>query len=386
VGQVGVSEGKGRGLSNPSTDTYPETDHDLANRPGVERMMETVLRRWAYSVWPIAQQAAAALIAWMIAVRFAGHSDPFFAPIAAIVGLNVTLGRRGSNAIRLLIGVVVGIAVAELVVEFGGGGVWTLAPATFFAMLIARAVDDQPIVVAQAAVSAVLITTFPSQEQGWERLVDALIGVGVALVFSQLLFVPEPLRLLRRAESAVLSSLADGFWLIADALEHTSHQLADQATRQLRTLRDNLVALNTVRTASARIVPSLPDLAEAGCVGGARTGACRSAGPGRRQWRMLARTAMATTDQERLSASASNTTSSNRPRRHGPRSRRSCQAATCRRPSTRPRLLAQPVWRRRTGAVSVGRRPRRRPNDRDRRHDLRWNGTGAGTPRRSSRP
>ena len=88
--------------------------------------------------------------------------------------------------------------------EFAGGGVWTLALATFFAMLIARAVDDQPIVVAQAAVSAVLITTFGSQGQGWERLVDALIGVGVALVFSQLLFVPEPLRLLRRAESAVL--------------------------------------------------------------------------------------------------------------------------------------------------------------------------------------
>jgi uncharacterized membrane protein YgaE (UPF0421/DUF939 family) len=296
-----VSEGKGRGLSNPSTDTYPETDHDLANRPGVERMMETVLRRWAYSVWPIAQQAAAAVIAWMIAVRFAGHSDPFFAPIAAIVGLNVTLGRRGSNAIRLLIGVVVGIAVAELVVEVGGGGVWTLALATFFAMLIARAVDDQPIVVAQAAVSAVLITTFPSQEQGWERLVDALIGVGVALVFSQLLFVPEPLRLLRRAESAVLSSLADGLWLIADALEHTSHQLADQATRQPRTLRDNLVALNTVRTASARIVRrSLSWRRRAASVAVEQERADRLdlvVGSSI----MLARTAMAATDQERLS-------------------------------------------------------------------------------------
>jgi uncharacterized membrane protein YgaE (UPF0421/DUF939 family) len=65
-----------------------------------------------------------------------------------------------------------------------------LALATFFAMLIARAVDDQPIVVAQAAVSAVLITTFGSQGQGWERLVDALIGVGVALVFSQLRSYP----------------------------------------------------------------------------------------------------------------------------------------------------------------------------------------------------
>jgi hypothetical protein len=99
----------------------------------------------------------------------------------------------------------------------------------------------------------------------------------------------------------VLSSLADGFWLIADALEHTSHQLADQATRQLRTLRDNLVALNTVRTASARIVRH------------SLTGRRRAASVALEQERadrldlvvgsgiMLARTAMATTDQERLS-------------------------------------------------------------------------------------
>jgi uncharacterized membrane protein YgaE (UPF0421/DUF939 family) len=147
-------------------------------------MIETVLRRSAYSVWPIAQQTAAAVVAWVIALRFAGHPEPFFAPIAAIVGLNVTLGHRGSNAVRLLIAVIVGIAVAELAVEFAGGGVWTLALATFFAMLIARAVDDQPIVVAQAAVGAVLVTTFGNQGQGWERLVDALIGGGVALVLA----------------------------------------------------------------------------------------------------------------------------------------------------------------------------------------------------------
>jgi uncharacterized membrane protein YgaE (UPF0421/DUF939 family) len=107
-------------------------------------MIGTVLRRWAYLVSPIAQQTAAAVTAWVIAVRLAGHPEPFFAPIAAIVGLNATLGRRGSNSVRLLIGVIVGIAVAELVVEFAGGGAWTLAAATFFAMLIARAVDDHP--------------------------------------------------------------------------------------------------------------------------------------------------------------------------------------------------------------------------------------------------
>jgi hypothetical protein len=54
------------------------------------------------------------------------------------VGVSQT---RRANAVRLLIGVVVGIAVAELVVEFAGGGVWSLALATFFAMLIARALN-----------------------------------------------------------------------------------------------------------------------------------------------------------------------------------------------------------------------------------------------------
>jgi hypothetical protein len=162
-------------------------------------------------------------------------------------------------------------------------------------------VDDQRIVVAQAAVSAVLITTFGSQQQGWERLFDALIGVGVALVFSQLLFVPEPLRLLRRAESSVLSSLSDGLRLTADALDHKNQPLADEATNQMRALRDNLVALHTVRKASGRIVRhSLTWRMRAAEVALERERADQLdllAGSGV----MLARTAMATTDQESLS-------------------------------------------------------------------------------------
>jgi Fusaric acid resistance protein-like len=119
TGQVGVSETRRATSERPLIGTCPEETTTWRIDKGVQRITDTVVRRWAYSVWPIAQQTAAAVIAWMIAVHFAGHSEPFFAPIAAIVGLNVTGGRRGSNAVRLLIGVVVGIAVAELVVEFG---------------------------------------------------------------------------------------------------------------------------------------------------------------------------------------------------------------------------------------------------------------------------
>ena len=47
-------------------------------------------------------------------------------------------------------------------------------------------------------------------EAGFQRLVDALIGAGVALVFTQIRFSPEPVALLRRAEAAALADMADG--------------------------------------------------------------------------------------------------------------------------------------------------------------------------------
>jgi uncharacterized membrane protein YgaE (UPF0421/DUF939 family) len=217
-------------------------------------MVWTTSQRWIGVAWPLAQQSAAAVVAWLIAVRVAGHEDPFFAPVAAVIGLNATLGRRGSNAVRLLTGVLIGVVVGGVAAWLAAGGVWTLAAATFLAMLVARAVDDARIVQAQAAVSAILVTVLGHPQQGWERLVDAVIGAAVALAFSQLLFPPEPLRLLRHAEAAVLSSLAGGLRMTGDAVEQGDRQSAEAATARLRNLRDDLTALSTTRNASDRII------------------------------------------------------------------------------------------------------------------------------------
>ncbi|MCA2218876.1 FUSC family protein [Jidongwangia harbinensis] len=192
-------------------------------------------------------------MAWLVAVRVAGHAHPFFAPVAAVIGLNATLGRRGSNAVRLLAGVLIGVAVGGAAVWLAAGSAWTLAAATFLAMLLARTVDDARIVRAQAAVGAILVTVLGHPQQGWDRLVDAVIGAAVALTFSQLLFPPEPLRLLRRAEATVLSSLADGLRMTGDAVEHADLKRAEAATTKLRDLRDELTALGTTRIASDRI-------------------------------------------------------------------------------------------------------------------------------------
>ncbi len=66
------------------------------------------------------------VVAWLVATRVAEHADPFFAPVAAVVGLNATLGRRGTNTVRLLTGVVIGVLVGELILWAVGGSVGAL--------------------------------------------------------------------------------------------------------------------------------------------------------------------------------------------------------------------------------------------------------------------
>jgi hypothetical protein len=203
-------------------------------------------------VWPLAQATAAATVAWIIAKHVVHHREPFFAPIAAVVSLNTSLGERGLNALRLLQGVILGIAVAELVLFAFGGGYGSLAIATFLALLVARALGGARIVLAQAAIAAILTIAVANGEVGYQRLTDALIGAGVALVFSQVLFSPQPLRLLRRFEANALTAMADALDLAAQALDGDD-ELADRAIANQRELRDHLSELARIRRASTRV-------------------------------------------------------------------------------------------------------------------------------------
>ena len=211
------------------------------------------LRRSAGWCWPLLQGTAAATVAWLIARTVFDHHQSLFAPISAVIALNTTLGERGLNALRLLQQVVVGIVVGGLTVAVLGGGYLPLALATFTAMAIAQATGGARIVVAQAAIGAILVVTVAQAEKGTQRLVDALIGTGVALVFSQLLFTPDPVRLVRRAEAAALAGMAHGLEGTSQALGNDDDERADRVTSTLRAVRDRLTELGRLREASGRI-------------------------------------------------------------------------------------------------------------------------------------
>jgi uncharacterized membrane protein YgaE (UPF0421/DUF939 family) len=210
------------------------------------------LRRWAAEGWLLLQGTAAATAAWLIAKSVLDHPEPFFAPVAALIALNTALGERGRNAVRLLQGVIVGIAVGELTLLLLGGSTGSLALATFVAMAVAQAMRGTRIVIAQAAVGAILTIAVGDPHAGLDRLIDALVGAGVALVFSQVLFSPEPVALVRRAETAALTDLARALESTAAALERDDEARAERAMSTLRDLRDRLAELARTREAGPR--------------------------------------------------------------------------------------------------------------------------------------
>ena len=211
-------------------------------------------RRATTSTWLLLEQTAAATIAWLISIEVLGHEAPFFAPAAAVVALNANLGERGVNALRLLLGVVIGICVGEITILVLGVGYGRLAVATFASMAISRALDESRVVIAQAAGSAILtVAALNGATVGLDRLEDAFVGGGVALVFTQILFTPDPLALVQRAEAAGLTAIASNLRLAGRALERDDVAPARHALENMRDVRNRLVDLEQAMIAAPRV-------------------------------------------------------------------------------------------------------------------------------------
>src|SRR5436305_12561984 len=95
-----------------------------------ERLDPETLRR-------IAQSVVAAGAAWELALQIPGHGQPFFAPVAAVIALGAERGRRGRQAIEMMIGVTIGILLGAAIVAVAGAGAWQLVVGTAVALVIA---------------------------------------------------------------------------------------------------------------------------------------------------------------------------------------------------------------------------------------------------------
>ena len=159
----------------------------------------------------IAQSSVAAGISWELALQIPDHGRPFFAPIAAVIGLAADRGRRGRQAINMIIGVALGIVLGAAVAAVVGVGAWQLVLASALTLVVATGLGAPPIIRTQATASAILIVALhvPGTNYALQRLVDALIGGGIAVLTARVLFPVDPLDLVRSEAAGLGAALAE---------------------------------------------------------------------------------------------------------------------------------------------------------------------------------
>jgi uncharacterized membrane protein YgaE (UPF0421/DUF939 family) len=210
----------------------------------VERSRPSIVaeRLRVNGLW-FAQAALATSVAWVLAKEVLGHPRPIFAPLVALIGVSATLGQRRRYAIEMVIGVALGIAIADALVVAIGDGPVQIAAIVSGAMAAAVALGGGVVLVSEAAASALLVVTIqpPGSGLSGARFLDSLLGGMIALVVTALLPV-NPGRAARRAAEPLLADLAGVLDEVALALEHGDAKLADRAWTHARSIDPDALA------------------------------------------------------------------------------------------------------------------------------------------------
>jgi uncharacterized membrane protein YccC len=135
-------------------------------------------------VFLAAKAAIAAGIAWAAALAADPHSRPYFAPIAVLLVVQPTVYDSLSRAFQRVVGVVVGVAAALAVSHLLAPSAWSIGIIIFVGLLLGWAARLGPQGAVQVPVSALLVFVIGHATPGYggERIIDTLIGAGVAVI------------------------------------------------------------------------------------------------------------------------------------------------------------------------------------------------------------
>lgn len=206
------------------------------------------LTRLRHRFFFIVQCALAAAASWWVATALLHHQSAFFAPVTVMISLGMSYGQRLRRVIDVTIGVAIGVLVGDIFVNFFGTGVWQIALVAMTAMTIAVLFGQGTLLVTQAGVQSVIVTTLLVQPgQGLSRWLDAVVGGGVALLAATIA-PASPLRRPRAQAAVVVAELSAILASTATALRDKD---ADLASDSLARARLSERALDELRGLSA---------------------------------------------------------------------------------------------------------------------------------------
>jgi uncharacterized membrane protein YgaE (UPF0421/DUF939 family) len=154
------------------------------------------VRYWQDRARLAVKGAIAAVMAWVLARYAVGQPDPYFAPLAALLGVYPTVTRSLREGIQYISGFLIGAALAIPVGMLLGPGIPGIAVVVLIGMLLSswRRLGDQSAQVTFTALFGLLLGGHQPLSYITHRMVDVGIGVVTGLAVNVLVFPPLQLR------------------------------------------------------------------------------------------------------------------------------------------------------------------------------------------------
>lgn len=216
------------------------------------------LRRVSDSGVAIVQIVVAATGAYAFAHVVLGHPAPLLAATVTVSSLGLVRDARPRRVLETVVGMLLGILVAELLLLVAGSGWWQLGIALALTLVVARFLSPQASFAIAAGIQSIIVMAIPA-DAPMVRLLDGVIG-GIAALLVTALIPRNPLRAELRDARAAFDALGNAMATVVQALHRGDRLRADrglQKARALQPLIDDWRSSLESGEAIARIAPFL---------------------------------------------------------------------------------------------------------------------------------
>ena len=183
----------------------------------------------------IVQIVVAATGAYAFAAFVLGHPAPLLAATVTLSSLGLVRDARPRRVLDTVVGMLVGILVAELLLLAAGPGWWQLALALGLTLTVARFLSAQASFAIAAGIQSLIVMIIPATTP-FVRLIDGVIG-GIAALLVTALIPRNPHRAALRDARAVFTALGSASAALVQALRRGDRMRAERGLEKARAIQ-----------------------------------------------------------------------------------------------------------------------------------------------------